>query len=36
VISGTPTTAGTYTVKVTSTDSTGAAVISAGFTWTVS
>ena len=35
VISGTPTTAGTYTVKLTATDSTGPSG-SATFTWTVS
>ena len=35
VISGTPSTPGTYTVKATSTDSVGASVTSAGFAWTV-
>jgi hypothetical protein len=35
-ISGKPTTTGTYTVQVTNTDSTGASVTSAAFTWTVS
>jgi hypothetical protein len=35
-ISGKPTTSGTYSVKVTNTDSTGASVTSAAFTWTVS
>jgi hypothetical protein len=36
LISGKPTTAGTYSVKAIATDSTGASVTSAAFTWTVS
>jgi type II secretory pathway pseudopilin PulG len=36
LISGTPTTIGTYTVRITDTDSVGASVASSAFTWRVS